>query len=136
MRLIILSLILVSVIILPACTKTKQPDARIVVTEASFDQLVKQSAKPIVLDFWAPWCGPCRMMDPVFAEVSIERPDIVFGKVNVDEQPKLAQKYDIQAIPTLLVIVNGKVVKTNVGVISKGALLQLLDEAIKKQPQT
>lgn len=135
MRRIILSLILVSLVALPACTKTEQPDARVVVTAASCDQLLKQSTKPVVLDFWASWCSPCRMMDPVFAEVSVERPDIVFGKVNVDEQPKLAQQYGIQAIPTLLVIVNGKVVKTNVGVIKKEALLQLLDAATGKKTQ-
>lgn len=135
MRRIILSLILVCLVALPACTKTNQPDARVVVTTASCDQLLKQSTKPVALDFWASWCGPCRMMDPIFAQVSVERPDIVFGKVNVDEQQKLAQKYNIQAIPTLLVLVNGKVVKTNVGVIKKEALLQLLDAATGKKPQ-
>ena len=116
MQRIILSLFLVWLVSLPACTKnegaakTDAPDARIVVTTASYDRLLKESTKPIVLDFWASWCGPCRMMDPIFAQASAERPDIVFGKVNVDEEPKLAQKHNIQAIPTLLVIVDGKVV--------------------------
>ena len=140
MQRVLLSLLLGCLLAFPACTKTEKPDsradARIVVTTASFDQLIKDSTKPIVLDFWASWCGPCRMMDPVFAEVSVERPDIVFGKVNVDEQPKLAQKYDIQAIPTMLVIIDGKVVKRNVGVIKKAALLQLLDDATGKKQQT
>ena len=131
-----LSLLLVSLVALPACTKNERPDARVVVTTGSYDQLIKEATKPIVLDFWAPWCGPCNMMDPVFAEVSVERPDIVFGKVNVDEQPKLAQKYDIRAIPTLLVVVDGKVVNTSVGVLKKAALLQLLDAAIKKTTET
>ncbi len=136
MRPITLSLLLVSLAVLPACTRTERPDARIVVTTASFDQLVTQSSKPVVLDFWASWCGPCKMMDPIFAEASVERPGIVFGKVNVDEEPKLAQRYEIRAIPTLLVFVDGRVVKTSVGVLKKEALLRLLDEAIQKKPQS
>ena len=139
MQRIIFSLALVSLVVLPACTKTEKPDAkpdaRVVVTTASFDQLVKDSTKPIVLDFWASWCGPCKMMDPIFREAAEERPDVVFGKVNVDEEPKLAQKYGISAIPTLLVIVDGKVVKTSVGLLKKEALVQLLDEFVKKKPQ-
>ena len=124
---------------IPACTKSEKPDAkpdaRVVVTTGAYDQLIKEATKPIVLDFWASWCGPCKMMDPIFAEVSVERPDVVFGKVNVDEEPKLAQRYGISGIPTLLVIIDGKVVKTNVGVLKKEALLQLLDEVVKKKPQ-
>ncbi len=135
MRPITLSLLLVSLALLPACTQTERPDARIVVTTASFDQLVTQSSKPVVLDFWASWCGPCKMMDPIFAEASVERPDVVFGKVNVDEEPKLAQRYDGRAIPTLLVFVKGKAVKTSVGVLKKEALLRLLDEAIQQPPR-
>ena len=139
MRRIIFSLLLVSLVAIPACTKSEKPDAkpdaRVVVTTRAYDQLIKEATKPIVLDFWAPWCGPCKMMDPIFAEVSVERPDVVFGKVNVDEEPKLAQRYGISAIPTLLVIIDGKVVKTNVGVLKKEALLQLLDEVVKKKPQ-
>jgi thioredoxin-like negative regulator of GroEL len=73
------------------------------------------------------------MMDPIFRDVAEERPDIVFGKVNVDEEPKLAQRHEIRAIPRLLVLVDGKVVKTGVGVMNKEALLKLLDEAVKKQ---
>lgn len=139
MQRIIFSLLLVSLVAIPACTKTEKPDAkpdaRVVVTTASFDQLIKDSTKPIVLDFWASWCGPCKMMDPIFREAAVERPDVVFGKVNVDEEPKLAQKYGISAIPTLLVVVDGKVVKTSVGLLKKEALLQLLDEVVKKTPQ-
>ena len=73
------------------------------------------------------------MMDPIFAEAARERPDIVFGKVNVDQEPKLAQKYEIRAIPTLLIIVDGKVVKTSAGLLKKDALLKLLDEVVKKK---
>jgi thioredoxin 1 len=140
MQRFVFPLFLASLVVLSACSKSQKaddtPDARVTVTEASLPQLIKESTKPIVLDFWASWCGPCRIMDPVFAEVSVERPDVVFGKVNVDEQPKLAQQYEIRAIPTLLIIVDGKVVKSNVGVIKKEALLQLLNEAVRRKPQS
>jgi thioredoxin 1 len=136
MKRIIFSLLLVAFVVMAGCTKSERPDskpdARTVVTTASFDQLIKDSKKPIVLDFWASWCGPCKMMDPIFREVASERPDVVFGKVNVDQEPKLAQKYEIRAIPTLVVLVDGKVVKTGVGVMKKEALLELVDEAVKK----
>ena len=134
MKRTLLNLVLVSLVWLSGCGKSEKPDARIVVTASSFEQLVKSSGKPIVLDFWAAWCGPCKMMDPIFAEVSEERPDVVFGKVNVDQEPTLAQKYDIHAIPTLLVIVDGKVVKSSVGAMTKEALVQLLNEVIKGKP--
>ncbi len=140
MQRILFPLLLVSLVGMPACTKTKKPDAkpdaRVVVTAGSYDQLIKESKKPIVLDFWASWCGPCKVMDPIFADASVERPDVIFGKVNVDEQPKLAQKYEIRAIPTLLIIVEGKVVKTSVGVMKKEALLKLINEAVKNNPKT
>jgi thioredoxin 1 len=138
MQRIVFSLLWVSLVAVPACTKTEQPDAkpdaRVVVTAGSYDQLVKESKKPVVLDFWASWCGPCKMMDPIFAEAARERPDVMFGKVNVDEEPKLAQKFEIRAIPTLVIVVDGKVVKTSVGLLKKEALLELVDEAVKKKP--
>ena len=138
MQRILFSLLLVSLVAMPACTKTQKPDtkpdARVVVTTASFDQLIKDSKKPIVLDFWASWCGPCKMMDPIFREAANERPDVVFGKVNVDQEPQLAQRYEIRAIPTLLVIVDGKVVKTGVGLMKKEGLLKLINEAVKSNP--
>ena len=102
-------------------------------TTASFEQLLKESTKLIVLDFWAPWCGPCKKMDPIFAEAALERPEVIFGKVNVDQEPELARKYEIRGIPTLLIIVDGKVVKTSVGLLTKQALLELVD-TVPNQP--
>lgn len=140
--------LLLALAVLPACTKMKKadaettapdpdkPDARVVVTGASFDQLLKESTKPIVLDFWAPWCGPCRKMDPIFAAAAQERPDIIFGKVNVDQEDALANKFGIKGIPTLLIFVEGKMVKQSVGLISKAELLSLLDSTLKKHSKS
>jgi thioredoxin 1 len=97
------------------------------VTDADFEQSVLKSDKPVVLDFWAPWCGPCRMMEPVLEEAAVEWADKVkVGKVNVDENPATAQKYDILSIPTLLVFSGGEVVKKLVGAMPKKRLAEEL----------
>ena len=76
--------------------------AVVTITKENFEQEVLQSAKPVLLDFWASWCGPCRMLSPVVDEVAEERTDVKVGKVNVDEQPELAGQFGVMSIPTLL----------------------------------
>lgn len=102
-------------------------DALIQVTDAGFESDVVKSEKPFVLDFWAPWCGPCRMMEPVLKELAGEYGDkIVVGKLNVDENPATAQKYEILSIPTLLIFSGGEVAKKLVGAMPKKRLVEEL----------
>lgn len=100
--------------------------AVVTITKENFEQEVLQSAKPVLLDFWASWCGPCRMLSPVVDEVAEERTDVKVGKVNVDEQPELAGEFGVMSIPTLLVFKGGKLVNQAVGARPKSAVLQLL----------
>lgn len=96
------------------------------VTDANFADTVEGSSKAFVLDFWAPWCGPCRMMEPVLKEVAEEHDAITVGKLNVDENPQTATKYDILSIPTLLVFKDGQIVKKLVGAMPKKRLVDEL----------
>ena len=98
----------------------------ITITAENFETEVLQSEKPVLLDFWAVWCGPCRMLSPIVDEIAAENDQIKVGKVNVDEQMSLAQQFGIMSIPTLLVFKNGKLVNTSVGVIPKENILALL----------
>lgn len=98
------------------------------VTDASFEADVVASEKPVVLDFWAPWCGPCRMMEPVLEEMATEYPAITVAKLNVDENPATATKFDVLSIPTLLVFKNGEVVKKLVGAMPKKRLADELSD--------
>ncbi len=100
--------------------------AVITITKENFEQEVLQSAKPVLLDFWASWCGPCRMLSPVVDEVAEERTDVKVGKVNVDEQPELAGQFGVMSIPTLLVFEQGKLVRQAVGARPKASVLDLL----------
>ena len=100
--------------------------AGVTITKENFEQEVLQSAKPVLLDFWASWCGPCRMLSPVVDEVAEERTDVKVGKVNVDEQPELAGQFGVMSIPTLLVFEQGKLVRQAVGARPKASVLELL----------
>ena len=92
----------------------------------NFQNEVLNSEMPVLLDFWAPWCGPCRMVGPIVDEIADERGDIRVGKVNVDEQPELAAQFGVMSIPTLVVMKNGKIVNQVTGARPKAQILAML----------
>lgn len=96
------------------------------ITKNNFQEEVINSEKPVLLDFWAEWCGPCRMMSPVVDEIAEERSDIKVGKINVDAQQELAAKFGIMSIPTLVVMKEGKIVNQSVGAGPKSRILAML----------
>ena len=95
-------------------------------TTDNFAQEVLAAKQPVLVDFWATWCGPCRMQAPILEAFAAEHPEIKVGKVNVDENPDLAEKFSIMSIPTLLVFKDGKLVKTALGLHDKGGLAELV----------
>ena len=97
------------------------------INSANFSMEVMNSDRPVLLDFWAPWCGPCRMVSPVVDEIAAERSDITVGKVNVDEQPELSMQFGVMNIPTLLVFKGGQLSQKAVGARPKEDLLKLLE---------
>ncbi|MBR6694999.1 MAG: thioredoxin [Oscillospiraceae bacterium] len=102
--------------------------AEITLTKDNFEKEVKESDKAVLIDFWATWCGPCKMIAPIIEEIAEEFSDEVkVCKVNIDDEPSLATKFGITSIPTLLVIKNGEVVKTSVGYIPKEKIIELFE---------
>ena len=95
----------------------------------NFEQEVMQAKTPVVVDFWASWCGPCMMLSPVMEELDGELPQIKFCKVNVDEAPRLAEQFSVMSIPTLVVMKNGEIADTHIGLASKGRILDMLESA-------
>ena len=100
--------------------------AELNITSANFKSEVLESDKPVIVDFWATWCGPCRMLGPVVAEIAEEHPEIKVGKVNVDENQDLAMKYNVMSIPTVLIFKNGNISKSFIGVTSKQEIMDAL----------
>ena len=96
------------------------------ITKDNFEELVLKSEKTVLLDFWASWCGPCRMVSPIVDEIAKENPHIIVGKINVDEQPELAASFSIMSIPALFVIKQGKIANQIIGYRPKEEILNML----------
>ena len=100
--------------------------AAININQFNYQNEVLESEKKVLLDFWAPWCGPCRMVVPIVEEIAEERPDIKVGKINVDEEPELARQFGIVSIPTLVVMDHGRITEQARGARPKKAILEML----------
>ncbi len=96
------------------------------ITKENYQKEVMESDKPVLLDFWAAWCGPCRMVSPLVDEIAQENPNVKVGKINVDEQRELAASFNVMSIPTLVVMKNGQVTNKTVGARPKGQIVSLL----------
>ncbi len=104
--------------------------SELTITKENFESQVLQSDKPVLIDFWASWCGPCRMLAPTIEQIAKEyQGQFVVGKINVDEQPELSSEFGIMSIPTLMVFKEGKVVATQMGVQPKPVIEQMLKNA-------
>ena len=97
------------------------------ISKENFTSEVLQSDKPVLADFWAPWCGPCRMVGPIIDEIAQDNEDIKVCKINVDEQPELAAQFQVMSIPTLLVFKNGQITNKALGAMPKRQILDLID---------
>ena len=101
--------------------------AVIAITKDNFEQEVLHADRPELIDFWAGWCGPCRMVSPIVDEIAAETNDKKVGKINVDEQPELASAFQVMSIPTLVVMKDGRIVKKSVGARPKAEILEMLN---------
>ena len=97
------------------------------ITKDNFEELVVKNKKVVLLDFWAPWCGPCRMVSPIVDQIAEETTAFAVGKVNVDEEPELAKQFGVMSIPTLVVVKNGQVVRQEVGAKPKPQIIAMVD---------
>lgn len=108
---------------------------RVTLTEANFRESVLESSKPVLVEFWAEWCGPCKMLNPILNELAGDYSGrVVFGNVNIDENESIARRYEIKAIPTLIIVKEGKVVAQSVGLRNKRSLMSLLDTQLTNAP--
>ena len=98
------------------------------ITKDNFEHTVLKADKPVLVDFWAEWCGPCQMMGPIVDEVAEEWKDIIIGKLNGDTQPEIAMRYNVMSIPTLILFENGEEAQKSIGLISKEELLELINK--------
>ena len=102
--------------------------AEIMINKENFEVEVLNADKPVLIDFWAPWCGPCKQIAPIVEQIGAERDDIIVGKVNVDEEMELAQRYKVMSIPTLVVLQGGKVTGKAVGFRTREEILNLISQ--------
>jgi thioredoxin 1 len=107
---------------------TEMANGIVTLTTGTFDETVNGSGQAVVVDFWAEWCGPCKMIAPILAEIAAEQPSITIAKLNVDDNPEIAMRFNVMSIPTLIVFKDGQPAKRVVGAKGKGQLLQDLSE--------